>query len=216
MALLIAEIFRMDQNKQIRLYADLMEEVKLRVTCIDNAANGRTGLPTPIVREFCYLQLRMLCELVAIACLVAHGDITLVQPHKIGKTTAAQDILNELSKLRPHFYPMAATQTVGNSFRIDIIFDKSPLPKEELILLYGKCHRHLHRGSLKGLLNADSALDLNISVPEIIEWTQKINDLLSFHIIAINSDRLFGCMLRNMSDGGKVQVFVADALAVNI
>jgi hypothetical protein len=42
---------------------------------IDAAINGRTGLPAPIVREYSYLQLRVLSELIALGCLTAHGDI---------------------------------------------------------------------------------------------------------------------------------------------
>ena len=46
--------------KQLNLYKSLMEEAKERINCINMAAHGKTGLPSPIAREFCYLQIRFL------------------------------------------------------------------------------------------------------------------------------------------------------------
>jgi hypothetical protein len=63
------------QNDSINLYAAIMEEAKLRLNSIDMALGGATILPHQLVREFCFLQLRMLCELIALGCLTAHGDI---------------------------------------------------------------------------------------------------------------------------------------------
>ena len=79
-----------------------MHEVKVRIDVINHALQGRTGLIAPFVREICWLQLRMLCELVALSCLVAHGDIAFLQPHKVGKSYSADDILDRL-------IPLAAT-----------------------------------------------------------------------------------------------------------
>jgi hypothetical protein len=159
----------------------------------------------------------MLCELVALSCLVAHGDITFLQSHKVGRSTSADDIMDRLTKLRPHFYPMAYTQqpatfTSGKAGYELTILDPSPLPKDEFLRLYGASHRHLHRGSLKGLLSMDinTPLDIKINAPEIVKWTQKLNDLLSSHVIAISEERLITCILRNAKDNNKVQVANAE------
>lgn len=66
-----------------------MEELKVRFDCVNHAALGRTGLPAPIVQEFLYQQLRFMCELVALSCLVAHGDIAALKSHKIGRSYSA-------------------------------------------------------------------------------------------------------------------------------
>jgi hypothetical protein len=63
------------QNEAINLYAAIMEEAKIRLNSIDMALAGTTILPHQLVREFCFLQLRMLCELIALGCLTAHGDV---------------------------------------------------------------------------------------------------------------------------------------------
>jgi hypothetical protein len=197
-------------SKQNTLYANLMGEVKVRIGCINYAVQGRTGFPNPIVREFCYLQLRFLCELVALSCFVAHGDIKSLQSHQTGRTYSADDILKKLTELRPHFYPFACKQTRvgepgGYSFQLDVL-EPQPLPREELLALYGKTHRYLHRGSLKKLLSSPQPIDMEIDLPEIVRWAQKINDLLSVHTIAISEDLLITCVSRNADDSNKVQV----------
>jgi hypothetical protein len=73
------------EQAALKLYVSLMEEAKVRFYVIDMAISGRTGLPERGVREFCYLQLRMLCEVIALACLTANGNIKETQervPHE--------------------------------------------------------------------------------------------------------------------------------------
>jgi len=192
-----------------------MDEVKVRIDCISTTCNGRGSYPTVITREFCYLQLRMLCELVALSCLVAHGDMASLQSHKIGKAYSADEILDRLTKLRPHFYPIAVRQELHfgppQSFTLHGI-DPSPLPKEHLLSLYGKTHRHLHRCTLKKMLSMDTPIDTKVNIPEIISWAQKLNDLLSTHTIAINEREAIICTLRNMDNNNKVQVATVEAL----
>jgi len=196
------------KQKQLMLYADLMEEVKARFATINHAANGRTGMGAPFVREFLYLQLRILCELVALACLLAHGDIAALQAHKIGRSYSADEILDKLERLRPHFYPImmrekSVTKLSATTQHHDLeAVNPSPLPKEALIKMYGATHKHLHRGSLKRLLSASAPLDLTINVPEIIGQVQKIADLLSHHLIALNERELIICLLHPTSGAG--------------
>ena len=46
--------------KASQVYADIMGEVKIRLRTINEVGNGDKlkDLPSPIVREFCYLQTR--------------------------------------------------------------------------------------------------------------------------------------------------------------
>ena len=87
----------------------------------------------------------------------------------------------------------------------------APLTKEELLKLYGICHRHLHRGSLKALLKKDvtEPLDSQINAPEIIRWAQKLNDLLSHHTIAVSEKVVILCMLTDANNKNQVQVATA-------
>src|SRR5262249_15778508 len=65
-------------NPTLELYVALMTEVKIRIQAIDLAAGpvqAMRSFPGALIQEFCFLQLRMTCELISLACLVAHGDI---------------------------------------------------------------------------------------------------------------------------------------------
>jgi len=193
------------------LYANLMEEVKVRIHCIDRAVNGQTGFPGPIVREFCYGQLRLLCELIALSCLVAHGDIPATYSKRLGKEWSAETIFEQLEQLRSHFYPIPFRpqnrSPWGTAQRHDAsIIDPMPLPKEALLELYGKCHPQLHRGNVRKLLNSSTPIEVNTNFPEIISWAQRINDQLACHLIAISEEKLIFCILRNIDDNQKVQV----------
>ena len=202
------------EQKQLSLYANLMEEVKGRIASIEYAVNGHTGLASPLVREFCYLQLRLLCELVALSCLVAHGDIASLKAHKIGKAYSADDILGQMTKLRPNFYPEAVKQFSDgpNRWHFEAI-KPSPLPKDALLSFYGKTHRHLHRGTLKKMLSMDVPLEMKLDAPEIIQWAQKFQDLLSIHVISIRTGRVMLCKLRDPGNENKVQVVTAVAFS---
>src|SRR5256885_15775731 len=56
-----------------RVYTSIMEEAKFRALSINTLTRSRIGLPVLLLGEFCFLELRMLCELIALGCLVAHG-----------------------------------------------------------------------------------------------------------------------------------------------
>ena len=199
-------------DKRNTLYANLMDEVKVRIDCISTTCQGRGAYPTVITREFCWLQLRMLCELVALSCLVAHGDMKALQSHKVGRAYSADEIIDRLTKLRPHFYPQAIKEigrATGRQVDMEVI-NPQPLSKEDLLSLYGKTHRYVHRGSLKRMLSMDTPIDMHVNIPEIIGWAQKINDLLSHHVIAVSESHLIICVLRNADNHYRVQVATAE------
>ncbi len=66
--------------RTLKLYLALMEEARVRLDAINHAFQNDAGLPPRMVRETCYLQLRFLCEIIALGCLVAHGDIKKKRP----------------------------------------------------------------------------------------------------------------------------------------
>src|SRR5262245_27923594 len=76
--------------------------IKRRLLAMDTAPEGKTGLPEVAVREYCFLQLRMLCELIALGCLTAQGDL---QTGKLKDEYRADKIIRRLQQLHPDFYP---------------------------------------------------------------------------------------------------------------
>jgi hypothetical protein len=79
------------------IYANLMEEARYRVEAMDAALGGRIPLPDMILEEFIYLQIRLLCEITAIGCLVAHGDFTEDQITKLRDEYDADKIIKSLA-----------------------------------------------------------------------------------------------------------------------
>src|SRR5262249_47008743 len=92
-----------------RVYASIMEEAKVRALSINTVRQSQLALPVFLVREFCFLELRMLCELIALGCLVAHGDIDETKSPALQKSYHAGDIVKRLERLHPNFYPVPRT-----------------------------------------------------------------------------------------------------------
>ncbi len=85
------------------LYANLLEEIKLRFGSINHCTLGQSGLPAPFMKEYCYLQIRMICELIALGCLVAHGDIKDISSKNIQGAWSADKIMGTLEKFKSQF-----------------------------------------------------------------------------------------------------------------
>src|SRR5689334_21938045 len=101
----------------MNLYAGVMEEIKIRLSSLDIAFAGGFQIPGALVREYCFLQFRMVCELIALACLTAHGDIEATT--KLRKEWEADKIIKQLEALHPSFYPWPVKQTkVGREHRL--------------------------------------------------------------------------------------------------
>lgn len=186
-----------------------MEEVKFRIELIQKSTSGTFGFPPLITQEFCYLQIRMICELVAVGCLVAHGDI--VEAKRLKKEFSAGRIINQLEKLHSDFYPHACKQVKvqENVFHLEKVTEVY-MGKEELVALYNKCGDFLHRGSLKKLLSGKQPIQKNF--PDIVAAVNKLAILLNFHRISLaDGDTQIICMLRNKDNQNRVQVVIAEA-----
>jgi hypothetical protein len=112
----------MDPSKYrpaLNMYCKLMEEAKHRLSAMDTLLAGRSGLPVGAAHEFLFLQLRMLCELIALACLTAHGDAATLKQLK--RIYDAGKIMRQLERLHPHFYPHAAEQTKSEPDKYDAV-----------------------------------------------------------------------------------------------
>jgi hypothetical protein len=196
------------QLEAMRLYADLLEEAKLRINSVENALNGRIPLPGPFLHEYCFLQLRMLCELIAIGCLVLHGDINKNGIGKLRGTWSAEDIIKALENIHPAFYPIPHLQEKTSIGFNLTAFTDGYLTKDDLKHLVQLSGSHLHRGSLKKILKGRQPTQFNF--PDVLEWLKKIGKLLSTHMIPLFEEgTLVLVVLRNLQDDERVQVAFA-------
>lgn len=150
--------------------------------CIKLLVDGKTGLPHAAVQEFGFLQLRMICEVIALSCLTAHGDLKEVQQKSLQKTYDATIIIKKLGSLHPDFYPRPTIikDIAPGRKRLEGIKDGF-LTKADLKTLYGRCGDLLHRGSVKKLWKGPN--DWPTDNSELDSWAKKIARLMGVHFI---------------------------------
>jgi hypothetical protein len=188
-----------------RLYADLMAEVKVRVSAI-NVIMADSGLQGFLVRECCYLQLRMVGELIALGCLVMHGDIEGTA--RLQKEWSAEKIIERLARLHPDFYPQPVSLNYLGSGKWNAESVKEEhLTRDELLKLLGQtCGDVLHRGSMKKLLSGGAPVQKDFA--DIPSWVMKVGKLLDWHTITHVDDRIL-YLIQMETMGGSVRVVKA-------
>ena len=177
-----------------------MEELKRRRNVVADVLASKFSLPKGIAVELCYLQLRMICELIALGCLAAHGDIPATHSGKMRKAYAPGSILTELERLHPEFYPVPGqrirSSSDGRSIEIRSI-QNGYLTKSDLLTLWAECGDRLHRGSIK---NVDRPFVVDFD--QIREWDKKILTLLAHHQIQLqNPKHQLWIIMQDESDG---------------
>jgi hypothetical protein len=191
----------------MRLYAGVMEEIKVRLFSIDMAVSGSMELPQQLLHEYSHLQLRMVCELIALSCLVAHGDIQ--EATSLKNEWSADRILDKLTRLHEHFYPWPVEwlgETPDGTLQFKHVLDGF-LTKQELLTLNGRCGDALHRGSLKKLLKPK--MPTVRKFPEVADACAKIRKLLEHHRIVLLDNNLIFCNLSDPDNNGRVELAFA-------
>jgi hypothetical protein len=191
-------------------YASIMREIKLRCESINTVTKSGLSVPPPFLQEYGYLQLRMICELIGLACLIAHGDIAIGARSLSPKAYKPGEVLKALGTLHPSFFPSARSL----QFKPDGIelFDgnKNAISKDEVIALWGRCGDFLHRGGIKQL--ASPKITDTTDFRKITEPGQKILDLLSIHLISRRDAKFhFLVALSAPQVGGDVLVSIAES-----
>ncbi|MGO9935343.1 MAG: hypothetical protein ACLPV8_26495 [Steroidobacteraceae bacterium] len=195
-------------NPGQQLYVDLMDEARIRIHAIRDVVQAKDSWVPRLLQEFVYLQLRILCEIIAVGCLVAHGDITQRDTLKSWKLT---EIMRALENLNADFFPK------GIRIRVDSVgvhlddYNVPQLSKTELIRLWEQSGNVLHRGSAKRLLS-ETGKPIVVNLDPIIEDSLKIKNLLEEHIIS-SADRkkhLIAALSHHQA-GGNAIVWVANA-----
>ncbi len=163
------------------MYADLMDEARLRIHAMRDAIAARDRWVPRLLQEFSYLQLRMLCEVIAVGCLVAHGDAKDANTMKLWR---APHIIKRLEELNPDFYPRGVRFRKLPSGELHLNdYNVPQLTKTELIQLWHRSGSFLHRGEAKTLIAAQGKV-LNVNLDTIIQYAQMILNLLEQHIIS--------------------------------
>ncbi len=167
-------------DKVLQRYCSLMEEIKYRTYSI--GIIRKSPLPNGVIYESCFLQLRLICETIALACLVAHDDVSASRRSKFMDAYKADWIIKAMEKLHPAFFPLPGKQVLDTNGKPTKLIEikSSFLTKEELIKLYTKAGNILHRAKFK-----DIGQDKAFNLIEVDELTEKVINLLNHHQIQL-------------------------------
>ncbi|MDC8757842.1 hypothetical protein [Janthinobacterium fluminis] len=204
------KITDMEQRISVE-YSNVLNEVRTRINSFQTIIHGTASLPEWLTAELLYLQLRMLCELVAVGCLVAHGEI---EQEKLGQVLKRHEpgvMLKKLESLHPDFFPkpIKVTSTSG-SHHIDFIEDGF-LTKNQFFELYAECHQHLHRGSVSHIYSLTNPKQPP-RVEDAVEWAKRLLTLLNtHHIVSSVKGKMLVCWLAHEQVGGNSFVVIAKA-----
>jgi hypothetical protein len=205
-------ILTTEEKEACQIYQRIMDEIVIRVDAINRATGGMMILTSPMVHEFCFLQFRYICELIALGCLVAHGDIGATKSKTFRKMWAPNEIFQKLNELHASFYPYPTeVRPKEKHLELYLVGEKEAdfLTKTELVDLWNTCGKVLHKGGVKKLLAPKSPIQKNY--PEIAKWSAKIVKLLTIHTIARTSNRPMICTIypQPYPSGSRVEVVFA-------
>jgi hypothetical protein len=183
----IADFAMDDTGSVLDAYCELMKAIKMRTAIMGDLLKDHRGLPSFCVGEILQLQIRLICELLAIACLVAHRDLGGAQSARLTSAYQADFIMNALEKLHPRFYPRPTQQFLrdGKPYKIEDIKDGF-LTKAELLKSYRDAATFLHVGSVAELLGTQRKI---INLASLSDWLRKLMVLRSHHNIYLADSR---------------------------
>jgi hypothetical protein len=147
-----------------QLYASLMSEVKARLASVEA---GLRDLPKfkgnqvqqGFVLEYCYMHLRRITELVAVAVLAAHNPIPMFREKSFVKEWNPDALFKKLAGLNPEAFPQpvhhfdeGSNELVGDYVQVLMPSNPSFEVRDEICRIYNECGDKLHTGHLKAIL----------------------------------------------------------------
>jgi hypothetical protein len=187
-----------------------MQEIKERLYTIEDVLSGQTALQGPLAHEFCFLQLRIICECISYACVIAHAYLKELQAPKFQKAWSADALMKQLGGLHQDFYPRPKMMTVTKGkVQLDEI-DAPYLTKDNLLKLNGICGDKLHRGSPEKYAFNPTPERLAEDRQTIINYGNEVFRLMESHLMTHRDDaRYILCRFRER--GVTVEVWFAAA-----
>ena len=183
------------------MYRELMAEIWRRTEFIRAfEAVPQLGVYNVTRIECVCLQIRMILENIALACLVANGEHLEALPKKIEKKSHAELILKRLDDVVPDCYPqplVLVSQELDDATRArDVPPDQylgewvtrpsdEWLNRTEFKEVYGRLGNILHARNPLG-----TSQEINYYEQMAPIWTGKIVGLMTHHQIAIRSDNM--------------------------
>lgn len=174
------------------LYINALHEIRTRLRAIDAIMAG--SMADLIRSESCFLQLRLSCECLALACLTAQGDFKNRGAFK--NEYSPVRIFRALDDLYPEFFPTPSKmiRTGENEVYFDDIGAGHTISRADVEHLWERSGDHLHRASMKKYLKRTNETDFL----SITRFKERFWNLITGHMIQIDDGdvRLFSSMNR--------------------
>jgi hypothetical protein len=156
----------------------------------------------PATLETVCLQIRKILELVAFGSLVANKEAYTATYAKVSRAWNAGEILAELSKVNPNFYPVPVIEVPSEIPGVQSQHKKRVgdyLDEEEFKEVYGRCGALAHAANPYG-----KGIDYEYYARSLPIWQTRIMNLLNAHDIHLLGDP--GMYVVHMSEQGDDRV----------
>jgi hypothetical protein len=184
-------------------YSQVLREIKYRIEDIDILLSDQCELYEKVREECCYLQLRMICELIAFGCLIVHKELN---PNKsVMKSYEASKIMISLKKMHKKFFPqpIESEDVIGGNFPEWKSKESGFFTQTDLIELWARrAGSALHRGRAASLFSNEKPVDFD----EIRQWRSKIIALLNRHTIVAKDEKILLYCIMNSRETGEVYI----------
>lgn len=184
------------REEAIKRYLILINEVGIRIDLVMKACNSELNLTPPFAREYAYLQFRRICELLALGCLLLHGDLPKARTKKAKREWNAEKIMKLLCANHAHAFPQSVRmRKEGKVWNMKGNCKPNAMTWKEFEKLYTECNSVLHRGSIR-TLEQTSRFD-EATYKRVVSWQGKLVALLNEHlVVAANGRQCYYISLR--------------------
>lgn len=196
-----------------------MAELRIRLDSIPVFASLEAQVPSRVLVETGFLQLRLSCEIVALGCLVAHGDLQEVKAARLQTAYQADYIISRLQRLHSDFFPVPHTMEIvktdssGRNFYHYTPLTDGFMSKDKFVDAYRRFGSILHKGSLKALSKRSD--DDQALFDELHEYHSLLVMLTAaHHIMTKGREWTIVCDIPEAAQGD-VRVLVAKAFVQN-
>jgi hypothetical protein len=178
-----------EAHPRAHIYAALMREIKSRMIAIAATYAEMAADPEHpqafIKGEFCFLQLRFVCELIALAAVAAHEPLGLTKD--LLKSYQPERMFSLLSDINPQCFPMPVRRLNTGERTHHLEPKLGEMTAADLKAVYDATGDVLHAGLAKHILNNRRRL---LDMEKLHGWANAIASFLIEHIVAIPSEGL--------------------------
>lgn len=191
-------------------YLVLMREVRVRMDAINRMIRDPGDYDPRVVREFCYLQLRMIAELVALGCVVAHDSPSRDDLKKLRRDYHADRILKQMENRHQGFFPRASVVAQISEGHQEIQPQEGiGFTATQMRDMWARAGNVLHFGTVNKLR---SQKPVDPEQADVRDYQRRLIDLLSEHVILAQDEMTALHCVMQSEKTGNVEAMVIAAL----